>query len=122
MLYSCARMPSVFIIASDWMLRTGVRAELRERGIDALGFETPSQAGEAIVAGKIPGAVVVESGVAAQSDPAVTALMRNVPTVWLSPPGIGETPPPDAAAVMRRPFSIGDVVQRVCELLQGQAA
>jgi len=35
MRYSKIWMPVVFVIATDWKLRTAVRAELRERGIDA---------------------------------------------------------------------------------------
>lgn len=39
--YSPVRgMIVVFVIASDWTMRTAVRAELRELGIDALGMDS----------------------------------------------------------------------------------
>src|ERR1700730_13194111 len=47
MLYSPAKMAIVFVIARDWTLRTPVRAELRELGIDALGMESPEDVGRA---------------------------------------------------------------------------
>ena len=41
-------MPTVFVIAQDWQLRTSVRAELREQGVEALGMERVDDAAQAI--------------------------------------------------------------------------
>ena len=45
-------MPTVFIIGKDWKLRSLVRAELREHGIEALGMETPQEAAQAVEIGR----------------------------------------------------------------------
>jgi hypothetical protein len=37
-------MPVVLVIATNWKLRAAVRAELRERGIDALEIDSPEDA------------------------------------------------------------------------------
>ena len=42
-------MPVVFVVARDWTLRMGVRAELRELGIEALGMESAEDAGRALL-------------------------------------------------------------------------
>ena len=44
-------MQVVFVIAPDWTMRTAVRAELRELGIDALRMDSADDASRAIVSG-----------------------------------------------------------------------
>ena len=116
-------MPTVFVIAKDWTLRAGVRAELREMGVDALGMETVADAGQTIAAGTIPDVVMLD---AASEDVAslggVASLVRSVPVLVVASrteavPGI-ET----AAMVMYRPVSVGEVVARLKQLLEGQPA
>lgn len=146
------RMPFAFVLARDWTLRTAVRAELRERGIDALGMDSPDDAGHAIAAGQFPSAVVVECIPQFASNPAIQNLIARVPTVWIAsrtekileaapssasadaqhePAGSGppassvhrDTPRRHVGVVLYRPVRIGEIVSAVLDLLRkGQAA
>ncbi len=122
MLHSSFRMPIVFVIARDWTLRTALRAELLERGIQALGMEGANDAGRAIAAGNMPSAIVLEAVNPAATDAAIQELVRRVPTVLIA--SRTETiPVPPVAALLYRPVRIGEIVARVRELLQrGYAA
>lgn len=107
----------VFIIARDWTLRAGLRAELRERGIDALGMDSPQDAGRAFAESQMPAVVVLEATTEFAGDPAIQSLVKRVPTVLIA--SRTETVPlPPAAAVFYRPVSIGEIVGRVLELLK----
>jgi hypothetical protein len=126
-------MPVVFVLAHDWTLRTAVRAELRELGVEALGIDSPDDAGKAIAAGGMPAAVVLEAAADFVSDSAVQNLISLVPTVLIAsrtekiplPPalpgqsGVVRSP----GVVLYRPIPIGEIVSRVRDFLQkGQAA
>ena len=115
-------MSVVFIIARDWTLRAGLRAELRETGIDALGMDSAEDAGRAFAEGQVPAVVVLEATAEFAGDPAIQALVKRVPTVLIA--SRTETVPlPPAAIVFYRPVSIGEIVKRVRELLKtGHAA
>jgi DNA-binding response OmpR family regulator len=122
MLYSAGKMPVVFVIARDWALRTGVRAELRERGIEALGIESASEAGAAIAAGEMPAVVVIEATSEVAGDPAIQRLVERVPAILVA--SRTETVPlPPVDTVFYRPVRIGEIVARVEELVRrGHAA
>jgi DNA-binding response OmpR family regulator len=122
MLYFCGRMPVVFVIACDWTLRSSVRAELRELGIDALGMESAEAVGRALASGQVPAVIVIEATAEIADKPAIRALVERAPTILVA--SRTETVPlPPAAAVFYRPFLIADIVARVQELLQrGHAA
>jgi hypothetical protein len=110
-------MPVVFIIARDWTLRASLRAELRERGIDALGMDCTEDAGRALAEGQMPAVVVLEATTEFAGDLAIQSLVKRVPTVLIV--SRTETVPlPPAAAVFYRPVSIGEIVGRVLELLK----
>jgi len=113
-------MPTVFIIARDWTLRAGVRAELREQGISALGMESPDQAGGALAAGEMPAALVIEATAEVATDPATQRLIQSVPTILIA--SRTETVPLPVDTVLYRPVRIGEIVRRVQELIRrGQA-
>jgi hypothetical protein len=115
-------MPVAFVIATDWKLRTAVRAELRERGIDALGMDSADDAGRALASGDVPAVVVLEATVELAGDPAIQKLVARVPTVLIA--SRTETVPlPAVAAVFYRPVSVGEIVAKVCEIVgRGQVA
>lgn len=118
MLYFWARMPVVFVVASDWTLRSAIRAELRELGIDALGMETADDVGRSIAAGEMPAVIVVEGTSPLALHPAIQNLVRTVRTVLIA--SRTETIPlPPVTRVFYRPIRIGEIVAAVCELLQG---
>lgn len=122
MRYSKNGMPVVFVIATDWKLRAAVRAELRERGIDALGMDSAEDVGRALAGGATPAVVVLEANAEMAGDPAIRGLVARVPTVLVA--SRTETVAlPRVAAVFYRPVRIGEIVERVSELLaRGQAA
>jgi DNA-binding response OmpR family regulator len=119
MLYSGIEMPTVFVIAEDWMLRAMLRAQLRELGIDALGMETTADAARALAAGRMPAAVVLETSSGAESE-VMTELARRVPLIVVAS-GTERLNLPEAAAIFHRPVRVGDIVARVMQALRGQA-
>ena len=133
MLYSLAKMAIVFVIARDWTLRTSLRAELRELGIDALGMESAEDVGRAIAAGQMPVAMVLEGTAEIAGDAAIQRLVERVPTILIAsrtetlpyPAARPENPASGRgfAAVFYRPVRIAEIVARVRELLErGTAA
>jgi DNA-binding response OmpR family regulator len=132
MLYSPAKMAIVFVIARDWILRTAVRAELRELGIEALGMESAEDVGRALVAGQMPAAVVLEGTAEIAGDPAVQKLIQRVPTILIAsrtetlphllsrPEGAARGP--RFVAIFHRPVRIAEIVARVREFLERGAA
>lgn len=125
MLYSRGRMPAVFVIARDWKLRAALRAELRERGVDALGMESGEDAGHALAAGRMPAVVVLEAIASLLADPALQKLVERVPAVVVASRTEVVALPPSGPGVtlLYRPVRIGDIAARVMALLeQGYAA
>jgi DNA-binding response OmpR family regulator len=122
MLYSHGKMPSVFVVGADWKLRAGVRAELRERGIEALGMEKMEDALGAVAQGPLPAAIVVDAESLDPRAAGVETLARRVPFLVVATRTVEAPRLEGAAAVMYRPVSVGEVVERVMELLQGRAA
>jgi DNA-binding response OmpR family regulator len=122
MRYPANKMPVVFVIARDWNLRAGVRAELRERGVEALGMDAPADAGRIISSGQLPAVVVLEAIPELAGDPRVRKLVESVPTILIA--SRTETialPPVDT--VLYRPVRVGEIVARVHELIaRGHAA
>jgi|SRR5579862_272463 hypothetical protein len=117
MRYSKNGMPVVFVIATDWKLRTAVRAELRERAIDALGMDSAEDVGRALAGGAMPAVVVLEANGELGGDAAIQSLVGRVPTVLVA--SRTETVAlPRVAAVFYRPVRIGDIVAKVSELLE----
>lgn len=109
-------MPVVFVIARDWALRANVRAELRERGIEALGMENADAAGVAIAAGQMPAAVVLEATAGIADKASIGSLVERVPTILIA--SRTETiAVPAVAAVVYRPVRIGEIVEAVMALL-----
>jgi DNA-binding NarL/FixJ family response regulator len=118
-------MPTVFVISQDWTLRAGVRAELRERGVEALGMESCDQAAQALAAGAAPGAVVLDAGEGFPGDATASALARLARMAPLVAVVSRATPPPDLpkeARILQRPVRVEEVVQFVLSLLAGQVA
>jgi DNA-binding response OmpR family regulator len=122
MLHSKDEMPVVFVIARDWTLRAGVRAELRERGIEALGMDAPADAGRAIAGGQLPAVVVLEALAELAENLAIQRLVEHVPTILIA--SRTETVPlPPVDTVFYRPVSVSEIVARVHELVaRGHAA
>lgn len=119
MLYSLQGMPVVYIIGEDWTLRAGVRAELRERGVDALGMENAADAGAALAANQTPSAIVLDANSKAASDPAIQKLAGRVPAVVVAS-RTSAVYLASAARTLFRPVQIREIVAAVLDLLKGK--
>jgi hypothetical protein len=124
-------MQLVFVIARDWILRTSVRAELRERGVEALGMDSPDDVGRALALGQTPAVVVLEATADLASHPGVLGLISHVPTILIASrteriPALGQEGEITASyigTVLYRPVLVRDIVARVLQFLpKGQAA
>src|SRR5580704_1614759 len=109
-------MAIVYVVATDWKLRTAVRAELRERVIDALGMESADDVGRALARGEMPSAVVLEATAELAGDSAIQGLVTRVPTVLVAS-RVETVPLPKVAAVFYKPVRIGEIVEKVNEIL-----
>lgn len=122
----------MFVLAHDWILRTAVRAELREVGIEALGMDSPDDVGRHIAAGQLPAAIVLEASGDFVSHSAIQNLVSRIPTIWivsrteripLPPPGTADSRPASGSVLMYRPVRIREIVSRIQDVLRkGQAA
>lgn len=109
-------MRIVFVIAVDWALRTAVRAQLREMGIEALGMDSADDIARLIPSGRPPDAVVLEASSEILSDPQIQKLIHGVPTILIASRTV-ETSLPQGPTVLYRPVRIADIVDRVSRLL-----
>lgn len=109
-------MSLIFVIASDWKLRTAVRAELLEAGIKAMGMQSADEVGRSIAAGEFPSAIMLEATQQLADDPAVKQLVERVPTVLIASRTETIDLPP-VAVVLYRPVRIGEIVQELQKLL-----
>lgn len=111
----------MFVISEEWMLRAGVRAELRERGIKALGMQTAADVGAAIAAGESPSVVVIDGNANAASAAAVQQLIKRIPAIVIAPRttkiSVGSP-----TQVLFRPVQIGEIVAAVIQLTKGLRA
>lgn len=110
----------VYVIANDWKMRTAVRAELREVGVEALGMDSSEDVGRAIASGGLPNLVVLEATAELVGGPRIQDLIQHVPTIVIAS-RTEKVSLPNAAAVLYRPVSVAGIVSRVRELLLGDA-
>ena len=114
-------IPVVYVIAPDWTMRTAVRAELREMGIEALGMDSAEDAGRAMASGTLPNVVVLEATPELLGDIRIQNLVHRFPTVMIASRTVNVSLP-DTADVLYRPVRIADLVARVSELLARDTA
>ena len=97
-------------------MRTAVRAELREKGVEALGMDSADDVGRAIASGGLPNVVVLEATSDLLGDPRIRNLVQRVPTVLIASRTV-KVSLPEAPAVLYRPVRVAEIVTRVSELL-----
>ena len=107
-------LPIVFVVSRDWSLRTPLRAELREHGVEALGIETADDVGKALAQGIVP-AVVVIDGAELEQEPARQAIANLAQQVAVLVVDSRLSPAPEIRGTERllRPISVGDIARRV---------
>jgi hypothetical protein len=135
-------MPMVFVISDNWMLRTGVRAELRERGIEAMGIESARDAVRRLDTGALPAVLVIDAGTAAGTGAGVAVGCRTadengtdvggedavigrlldsgVPAILISSRTV-TSPPWKPAVLLPRPVRVDEIAVAVLRLLKGDA-
>jgi hypothetical protein len=112
--------PRILIVMADQWPRALLRAALREAGFDAIGTRSLSGAlahparefGRGPVRGIVVDASAVDAPAEVGTGDALTALVRRhgaIPVVLLAS-AVRADPPGSWTRVMRRPFSIEDVV------------
>jgi hypothetical protein len=112
-------MPIVFVISDNWMLRTGVRAELRERGIEAMGIDSAREAVRRIDAGSGAGSVPgVDVG---GEDAAIGRLLESGVAAILISSRTVRSPPWKPDVLLPRPVRVGEITAAVLRLLKGYA-
>ncbi len=115
-------MQIVFVVSSDWKLRTAVRAELRETGVDALGLETADDVGKALARGVAPSVVVIDGAELENSSTreALANLAQHVAVIVVDS---RVTPAPEliGAERLQRPLRVQDIVARVLARLAASA-
>jgi DNA-binding response OmpR family regulator len=114
-------IPVVYVITADWTMRTAVRAELREMGIEALGMDSAEDAGRAMASGQLPNVVVLEATEELLGDLRIQNLVHRFPAVMIASRTV-KVPLPHTAEVLYRPVRIADLVARVSELLARDTA
>ena len=106
----------VYVIAKDWTMRTAVRAELREMGVEALGMDSPDDVDRAVASGGLPNLVVLEATAEFLGSPRIQDLVQHVPAVLIAS-RTERVSLPDGPALLYRPVSVAEIVSRVSELL-----
>ena len=109
-------MRVVFVIAVDWALRTAVRAELREKGIEALGMDSADDIARFLPSGRPADALVLEASTALLGDSKIQDLVRHVPSVVIASRTVAVTLP-KGPVVLYRPVRIADIADLVSKLL-----
>ena len=104
------RAPTIWIIDAEHWPRALLRAELIERGYDAVGFVTVDDALR-VMPQRWPHAIVVELRHLAREE--VERLTRGqVPVIGIAPATWTEEDIP-GVSILRRPVSIGEIADRV---------
>lgn len=102
----------IWVVSADWKFRALVRAELRERGYEAHGYENLDAAAAELGAGRIPAVLVVDI-----SEEGAEAIARSLAR-WAAHASVvlvaggtgGELEVPPGVVVLRRPLKVEDVV------------
>jgi DNA-binding response OmpR family regulator len=104
----------VFVVSRDWTLRTALRAELRERGADALGLETADDIGKALAQGIVPSVVVIDSAELEHelSREQIANLAKQL-AILVIDSRVAPAPQIPGTERLERPITIGEIAARV---------
>lgn len=97
-------------------MRTAVRAEVREMGVDALGMDSAVDADRAIASGGLPNVIVIEATAELLGQPRTQDLIRFAPAVLIPSCTIKESFP-NVVVILYRRVRATEIVARVSELL-----
>lgn len=102
----------IWVVSADWKLRALVRAELRERGFEAHGFESLESATAEWNSGRLPAVLVFDAGAPGGHTPAEAAThwVAHVPVVVVASAAGTDFQPLPGVTVLRRPIRIEEIV------------
>ena len=117
-------LPRIVIVSDDQWLRAGLRGELRERGYDAIGARDLAEAVRMSrpEAGRGPVRLVLVDQSSLGDELDADAVRRVRRATWEAPvvlisPGNRPEAPGEWAEVLRRPITIGEIVEYVARAL-----
>jgi len=110
-------MKTILVVGRDWKFRALLRAQLREEGYNALGFETLQHAESEITDAA---ALLFDTTDAPPTDwqPALERLAAALPIIVVA--GTSEEVTVPSARILRRPISLGDIIAEAKELTSGR--
>lgn len=109
-------MKTILVVGRDWKLRALLRAQLREEGYDALGFETLKDA-EGETAGAAALLFDTTEAHPGNWQPVLQSLAAQLPVVIVA--SSDEEVNVAGAHLLRRPVRIGDIITVVQKLASG---
>jgi len=109
----------VFIVGRDWKFRALLRAELVEKGFEAMGLESLDEAGRLLASGTLPRLTVFDMTDfdAARNLARLLALAKSGRLLLLISPGMALPQELCAATTMARPVAIGPIVEEITRCL-----
>lgn len=111
----------IFIIGRDWKFRALLRAELLEKGLDAMGLESLEEAGRLVAAGTLPRLTVFD---ATDYDPSrdlnrLLALGKSGGLLLIVSPSTLLPQELSGATTLSRPIAVGTIVEEILRHLRG---
>ncbi len=111
----------VFIIGRDWKFRALLRAELLEKGLEAMGLESLDEAGQLVASGTLPHLTVFDMTDydAGRDLGRLLALGKSGRLLLLV--SLGTKLPQELSGVttLSRPITVGTIVEKICRRLPG---
>ncbi len=109
----------VFIIGRDWKFRALLRAELMEKGFEAMGFESLDEAGQLLASGTLPRLTVFDMTDydAARDLAGLLAFSKSGRLLLLVSPGMMLPQELCPAMTITRPVAIGTIVGEITRCL-----
>lgn len=114
-------MRTVLVVGHEWRFRVLLRAQLREQGYEALGYETLEEAAaKAARLAPPPAAVVFDTtdAPAEERGSSLVELGERLPVLVVA--AAGEQLDLPSVTVLRRPLRVGDVVASINSLLKAR--
>jgi len=110
-------MKKLLVVGADWKFRALLRAELRERGYDARGYESLAEAEAELASGEPPAALLLAlpAGESNQQQEQIARWALYLPVILVVAGSEKKLPEAANIRVLRHPVRVEDVVATVVE-------